>query len=77
MHLKSLKIFQLCFMPFALIGILSYGLSTYIIHLSIHIETIYKLLAKGLMFAASFSLCTWIVLNKENKRFILQIIHKK
>ena len=77
MHLNSRKIFQICFIPFVLIGILSYCLSTYAISQSAHIEAIYRLLAKGFVFAASFSLCTWIILNKENKRFILQIFHKK
>lgn len=54
MHLNSRKIFQICFIPFVLIVILSYRLSTYVISQRAHIETIYRLLAKGFVFFCIF-----------------------
>lgn len=75
MKINSKKIFIISFIPYAIIGILSY----YIVD-CIHLKTTniyFILLTKGLIFFILYSIGTWISINKQDKQFLLKIIKKR
>lgn len=73
MRINSLRVLTTCFMPYVILG----GLSFFIISMIDHgFDVWMTFFIKGLTFTILFCLITWLILDKSDKSFLMNIIKK-
>lgn len=73
MAVNAYRVFFSSFMPYLIIGIAVNVLSSYLPSIGV---TMIDFLIKGLIFSFVYILIVWILINKNDKKFLLSILHR-
>lgn len=75
MAINSGKVFLRSFIPYVIVGIVLYWLVNLVI--TFNTSTIILFFIKGSVFAILFIVCTFLLMNKQDKKYLLSLINKK
>lgn len=74
MGIDSKRVFTKSFLPYAVTGAL---LAAALFHVNLPVNHLVSFLAKGILFAIAYLIATWLLMDKEDKTFILSLVKRK